>query len=188
MNTNPQPDYEKLKELILYLSLKSEGDQHFGATKLNKLLFYSDFLAYRQLGSSITGETYRALPFGPVPNKIERFLSRLVRDGVLAMREEDFYDKAQKRPIALQQPDVTVFSSKEIALVDSILERFRLANATQISAASHQFLGWELAEQGERIPYSVALLGHRELTPQERAYAESLEPRAREWLASRRSR
>jgi hypothetical protein len=38
-----RPDDEKLRELILYVSTLSENDPNFGAAKLNKLLFYTDF-------------------------------------------------------------------------------------------------------------------------------------------------
>ena len=36
-------------------------------TKMNKLLFYVDFIHYKNHGYGITGITYKALPFGPVP-------------------------------------------------------------------------------------------------------------------------
>jgi hypothetical protein len=45
---NQHPDDEKLRELILYVSTLSKDDDNFGATKLNKLLFYADFLAYQR--------------------------------------------------------------------------------------------------------------------------------------------
>lgn len=45
-----QTDDRKMKELILYLASRSEEDPRFSATKLNKLLFYCDFTAYRRLG------------------------------------------------------------------------------------------------------------------------------------------
>jgi Antitoxin SocA-like, Panacea domain len=185
LTVNQQPNDRKLRELVLYISLRSEGDEYFGITKLNKLLFYSDFLAYRRLGHSITGQIYRALPFGPVPNKMERFLARLVKAKDILMRNEDFYDKPQKRPIAFSRPELNIFSAEELALVDSVLERFRQSSATQISAASHQFLGWDLAEQGEVVPYSVALLDRGELTAKERAQASKFEKRASAWLAAR---
>jgi len=47
-------DDTKLKELILLLARESEGDPHFGATKLNKELFYTDFLAYLNFGQAVT--------------------------------------------------------------------------------------------------------------------------------------
>ena len=54
-HTARQFSRSRFRELILYCALKSETHRFFGATKLNKCLFYADFLAYRALGSSITG-------------------------------------------------------------------------------------------------------------------------------------
>jgi hypothetical protein len=45
---------KKLQELILYVAKMSEGDPAFGAIKLNKLLFYSDFRAFLDARKSIT--------------------------------------------------------------------------------------------------------------------------------------
>ena len=55
-------DTTKLRELILYLARESEGDDYFGVVKLNKLLFYIDFEAYRRFGKSVTEQEYQALP------------------------------------------------------------------------------------------------------------------------------
>lgn len=52
------PNDEKLKELILYITIRSEGDRHFDSDKLKKLLFFSDFLAYLYFGEPITGHEY----------------------------------------------------------------------------------------------------------------------------------
>jgi len=66
------PDDRKMKELILYLTAKSEGDLRFSPDKLNKLLFHCDFTAYRQLGRSITGYSYQKLQSGPAPKAAHR--------------------------------------------------------------------------------------------------------------------
>ncbi len=54
-------DRTKLGELMLFISKRTAEDRRFGATKLNKVLFFSDFLAYRLLGDPITGAQYRKL-------------------------------------------------------------------------------------------------------------------------------
>ena len=36
-------------------------------TKLNKAMFYADFLNYKQRGISISGLEYQAIQYGPVP-------------------------------------------------------------------------------------------------------------------------
>ena len=73
-------DEQKLRELILLIARSSERDEHFGATKLNKILFYSDFWAYRKLGRSITGEVYRKLEHGPAPKRLLPVVRRMEKD------------------------------------------------------------------------------------------------------------
>ena len=71
LQTSPMiTNVEKLRELVLYIAEQSECDSAFGMTKLNKLLFFSDFQAYLSTGNAITGEEYQKLPNGPAPRKI----------------------------------------------------------------------------------------------------------------------
>ena len=55
----PEPDGAKLRELMLYITQKSEGDPRFGKTKLLKILVEADFTFYARTGRSITGQLGR---------------------------------------------------------------------------------------------------------------------------------
>ena len=57
----------KLEQTILYIARVSQDDPHFGIAKLTAILFYADFEAYRRLGHSITGATYKHFDRGPAP-------------------------------------------------------------------------------------------------------------------------
>ena len=52
---------EKLRELIIYISDKCIDDETFGAVKLNKILYLSDFDHYAKYGIPITGLPYQSL-------------------------------------------------------------------------------------------------------------------------------
>src|SRR5204863_5344149 len=84
-----RPKDRKLAELILFISERSEGDPRFGAGKLNKLLFYSDFGSYRLLGKSITGQQYQKLSNGPAPRRLAAVRDALVARHELAIREKE---------------------------------------------------------------------------------------------------
>lgn len=153
----------KLRELILYIAIKSENDESFGAVKLNKLLFYADFFAFITYGKSITGAVYKKLEYGPVPkklplvrNKLESAHAAFERKIVLGTGVE------QRRLLALRVPDLTHFEPQEIALVDQVLGWARDFSATQISALSHRLSCWQIPEIGEDIPY------HSVCIPQEK--------------------
>ena len=67
-----------------------------------------------------------------------------------------------------------LFSGEEIALVDKLIEKWKDKNATEISSQSHEFIGWICAEEGETIPYAMALISNRELTEEELDYADTI--------------
>lgn len=178
-----QPDDDKLRQLILYICERSEGDPGFGAVKLNKLLFLADFLAYLRYGQAVTGQEYQALRQGPAPRRMLPIMREMHEAGEIAVRERDFYGRRQRRAFALKEPDLSRFSAQEIDLVDRILHDWWGANAAQVSERSHQFVGWQLAGEGEVIPYNVTLIDNREPTLQEREIGRALESIARECLA-----
>lgn len=59
------PSLEKFTEMVVYFAERSEPFK----TKMNKLLFYADFLMFKQTCYSISGVRYHAINNGPVPDK-----------------------------------------------------------------------------------------------------------------------
>jgi hypothetical protein len=152
-----EPDETKFKELVLYISAKSQNDPKFGRTKLNKILFYSDFMAFRMYNRPITGVEYRALENGPVPKRMIPILDQLKESGALVEHETRYFERQQIRQLALRPADLSVFSATEIALVDQVIDDLREHNATEVSELSHKFPGWKAAIAGEEsIPYEMA--------------------------------
>src|SRR5258708_15767473 len=85
----------------------------------------------------------------------------------IAIRKTGYYGLTQNRVIALREANLSMFSGEEIAMVDRVLSEFRDMSATEISWKSHRFIGWQLVELNEEIPYEVALVGRRDLTQQQ---------------------
>jgi hypothetical protein len=179
-------DQRKLRELILYISIHSETDERFGKTKLYKLLFYSDFLAYLRLGKPITGVEYKALGNGPAPSNIDGLLMKMQEDKQLFIRADNYHGHKQFKPLALRKPDLAVFSARERKLIDELIEKNWEKNAKDVSELSHKFNGWKLARfsrDGKTISYNMALIGHRQPTDEEVEHGRSLEPLALKCLA-----
>lgn len=166
---------DKLRELVLYVCKVSEADELFGSTKLNKLLFFSDFLCYLENGMSITGQEYFKLEHGPAPRLMLPLMRDMQTANQLAIAERKHFGKIQKKPIALREALLARFSGQEIAVVDYVIGKLKGFDGTEISELSHQFTGWELAEEEETIPYSSVLLDKGELTAQERQWVQELD-------------
>ncbi len=174
-----KPNDGKFRELLLFIAERSESDPHFGAIKLNKLLFYCDFLAYQNLGKAITGHEYFALRQGPAPKYGERIRGQMVRDREIAIKKTE----TGTRTVALRPSNPKVFSSEEIALVTKVLQEYRASSGSDLSEKSHRFAGWALAKEKESIPYSVALVGRRLPTHDEIQRGLRLQPVAEDCLA-----
>jgi len=156
---------EKFKELILYIAQESEGDSTFGATKLNKILFFCDFLSYRAYGESITGQRYFKLPYGPAPRPLVPVVRELIEEGSCIKVPRSRFGRPQETIFAKREADIDVFNSRDIALVDFVMRQLRDNDATQVSDLSHEFIGWQLAGDQEDIPYETIFLGDpRKLT------------------------
>ena len=165
----------KLQELILYIARKQQGDDTFGSVKLNKILFYIDFLAYCRFGRAVTGHPYQRLQNGPAPRLLLGVRRRLVEAKRLRVESVTYHGYTQERPIALDEPKLGAFNPDEIALADEILEQLKGYTGTEVSELSHRFAGWQLAVDKEDIPYSVALVATLEPTPHQVAHARKLE-------------
>ena len=143
---------QKLQNIILYFIDKCSGVFN---TKMNKLLFYTDFLHYRQHGQAITGMTYRAIQYGPVPVRWDRVYS------LLDCIEQDLVELESgtigTRLISSEKPDLTEFSDKELVTLESIAKRFKETSASEISALSHKEKAWmEFAGISQPIEFSSA--------------------------------
>jgi antitoxin SocA-like protein len=158
-------DTKKFKELILYICEKSAMDKSFGATKLNKILFFSDFWTYALLGNPITGVEYMKLPFGPAPRPLLPIRRQMEKDGELAIQETNLDpEMARKRPINLRAANLSEFSGEEIAVVDNAIDFCRNATAQAVSRYSHSWHGWRAARDTETIPYETVFISDDPLT------------------------
>ncbi len=156
-NVKEPLDRNKLKALVHYICFQYHDPSVLGATKLNKILWYSDVIAYATTGASITGETYTKQQFGPVPRHILGIIDELKAEAALAVREVEYFGKVKKEYVALRKPDISMFTPDEISLIDSVIDVVcHKHTAASISLASHDAI-WKLAEIGEEIPLYAAL-------------------------------
>ncbi|HVA21990.1 MAG TPA: Panacea domain-containing protein [Candidatus Micrarchaeia archaeon] len=146
----------KFRELLVYAARQSAGDPTFGATKLNKILFYADFAAYWRLGSPITDAEYQHLQDGPAPRLLLPIRAGLIEDGSIRLDVQPYFNYRQERIVALRPPDLTEFSADELAIVNETLEVLHGLGAADVTNMSHQEFGWKMTDDGETIPYFTA--------------------------------
>lgn len=131
-------DESKLKELILYIAKECENDVFFGATKLNKILFFADFMSYAKTGEAITGAQYMAIEYGPVPKRMLPIREEMILDGSIKLERQG----SQERVIAVKACEYE-FAPSERAFIDNVIEWLRDKDATSVTDLSHSLLGYQ---------------------------------------------
>lgn len=145
-------NYEKFKDLVHYICHMADRDE-LGATKLNKILWYSDMVTYINRGESLTGSVYIKRQFGPVPKDVLRALDDLSVEGKMFVRDVSYFGNTKREYISLAEPDINRFDAPEISLVANIMHDIcHHHTAASISEAAHDII-WKLAGIGEEIPY-----------------------------------
>lgn len=174
----------KFRELLCYITEQCADDPTFGSVKLNKILFYADFAAYRKLRKPITGATYRKLSEGPAPRELLPARRVLVDSRRIEMKERTYFGYAQKRPVLSPDStaDTSLFSEGEMDIIDETIAFFRGKSAREVSDYSHREPGWMLAEDLEDIPYQTAHLSAEPIDQETELHALEI---ARELLASK---
>jgi len=149
-------DLERFETVILFFCSKLE---HVYKTKLNKLLWYSDFITFKHLDKSSTGASYVHLPLGPVPDNYDFFLAELIRKNCLESNEIIFdMEKGVTGEWfkALQKPNLDLFSKEELQFLELVAERLGDMGAREISDLSHSEDGYIKTKKGEYISYEWA--------------------------------
>ena len=147
-----------LGELILYVSDKCAGDDMFGATKLNKILWWSDFIAYEKYGRPITGAEYMRLGRGPAPRRLVPVRQALVEAGdATVRRDQRLIGYTQDRVVPLRSPNLDLFTGSQISLVDQVIELTWGKSATSVSHMSHG-KAWAIPSDRGTIPYEAVFL------------------------------
>ena len=117
-------------------------------------LFYIDFLSYREYGSAMTGLTYRAIDYGPVPEKWDKIYSEFPEVMQEIRQCGDFEGSVL---VANGRVDTSVLSIKELDIIDKVCHALGNMSSRELTQLSHQELGWtENWEKHSRIAFNYA--------------------------------
>jgi len=156
---------EKLLNALLFFAKNVE---YISITKMSKLLFFFESKHFEQTGYPSIGLRYYAFPQGPVPKD----LWIQIKDGKIP---DDFTGKLQLKPfkvtnapeknghefIAHSEPDLTVFSPRELRILEQQVTQHKHEKADDISEISHADNGpWDKTKNefglNNEMPYSYS--------------------------------
>lgn len=112
-------------------------------TKMFKLLYYLDFLHFKQVGIPVTNQRYETFVRGPVPKKLfveieEGLLSDYFNERVFIQKKLIWgLGKEGYKFVSLGEPDMDVFSEREIKVLENIAKYFKFDKAKDMIKQSH---------------------------------------------------
>ncbi len=141
------PSLEKISHMILFFS----DNANTWKTKLNKLLFYSDFLAFKNAGYGITGLDYRAIKYGPVPANYEKLYNEIGKGEILKRvhTEERNYEGSFFVPQLTF--DESLFDHFELTIMNEVIKKFKWHTASEIMEISHKEFAWKENHNEKKI-------------------------------------
>jgi hypothetical protein len=145
-----KPNLEKFTEMVVFFTEKLQPWK----TKLNKLLFYADFVMHKQTGYSMSGVQYRAIPMGPVPNNFNSIFEYLANRNDVDIFYTTFPDSGtgeQFKPNAKRKFNSEIFTEDELAILDNIADRFKNTSTNEIIEISHREKAWQENKDEKRL-------------------------------------
>lgn len=141
--------------LIFYINnCKTEFNDRL---KLNKLLFYTDFLSYKLSGFSITGLCYRAIQYGPVPSFYDNIYACLENEDIIFSNWIKSNDgSAKEHFITEREFDINLFNDTEKSIIESISTNFKSTSSWDLVELSHKEKAWiDLYSNKDLIDYQT---------------------------------
>jgi transcriptional regulator with XRE-family HTH domain len=169
----PKLRTEKFKNVLLYMLERCAGKPNVGETVLYKFLYFSDFNYYELYEEHLTGAKYRKLPFGPVPQKLDKLIQQMIESKQLQRVKTVYRGYAQTRYLPLVKADLQELKASETEVIDRVIEQMSDWSAATISQYSHKDVPWLASKKGEEINYELVF--YREAPFSVRNYDEETE-------------
>lgn len=118
-------------------------------TKLQKAMFFTDFLCYARTSRSMTGLAYAHADYGPVMDGRDRIVAELQDAGFVELAEKGWGEVV----VPTRCPE-GVLSEDEIQLVAEVADFVNtFGTSSEISSFSHELDAWSNTDSGQFIEY-----------------------------------
>lgn len=143
MIANTLFDREKSMEAVLYIAQKIGGrkDMH----KIFKTLYFADKAHLSRYGRSITGDSYIAMSYGPVPSRTDDIFKAVRGDSYFSNRAEElkgYFHFINKYVIeADKDADLDYLSDTDVECLDYAINKCKGKTFGELTVMSHD-LAW----------------------------------------------
>jgi uncharacterized phage-associated protein/DNA-binding transcriptional regulator YiaG len=135
------PHLEKIANMVLFFAEKMQPYK----TKLNKLLFYADFLHFKNTVYSISGATYKAIQMGPVPRNFGGLFDYAIERKYVDIELIQFGDFVGEKfiPVPGMKFNKALFDDSEIKVLEIVARKFADITVREIVNISHNEPAWK---------------------------------------------
>jgi len=158
----PAKNVEKFKNALLYITKKIGALPNVGQTVIYKILYFCDFDYYEKYEEQLIGATYVRNSYGPTPREFAKIIQMMIKDGEIEEVTTKFFDKGQRKYLPVKNPDLSVFSGRELQHIDEEIARLGHKTAKELSDFSHKDVPWISTEIGKDIPYEAVFYRTKE--------------------------
>lgn len=150
---NKKFDIDKFYNIILFYS---QNIQKLWKTKLLKLIFYAEFLNFKQNKTSIAGTSFIHWEHGPVPKRIYALLDILIEDyNVIELQDvSEFYNGSIV--INKKEFNSSLFCKEELETLNFILNKFKDYTSNDLCQLTHKETAYIETKHNEFISYDFA--------------------------------
>lgn len=144
------PDLDKFTEMVVFFAELLAPYK----TKMNKLLFYADFLMFRQSCFSISGVRYRAIDMGPVPNNYQSIFEYMANNQEIDIHTTEFpdgYTGEQFRVRKDRRFNPALFAETELETLHKVAEALQDKSTRETIHLSHQESAWKKNEEAKKL-------------------------------------
>ena len=141
------PNFEKFTEMVVYFSDKLSPFKN----KMNKLLFYADFLMFEQSCFSISGVRYKAIDMGPVPNNFQSIFEYLANNDEIDIYTTEFpngYTGEQFKAKKDRKFNADLFTENELNTLEKVATVFKETSTNELS---HFEEAWKNNEKEKKV-------------------------------------
>jgi uncharacterized phage-associated protein len=167
------------KKLLNATLFFAKNTKYLNLTKISKLLYFLDFTHFKQIGYPSLGLHYFSFEWGPVPKEFwaeikdgdvpDDFKNKLA----LLIKTDDLNPGFKEIEIrAIQKPDLSVFTPREIKILEDLAFIFKEARGKDISEITHlSNQPWDITvkKRGKNkvIDYMLAIDDKSDINPDE---------------------
>jgi len=146
---------EKYKNAVLFFA-KNLNKFQLGKTKLAKLLYYLDFISYRDKKKTVTGTLYYKQEFGPLAKDLTEVIGVLVGENKLEVNQVEVGEREKNEFRAISDYDEKVFDDYEKSLLRKLLNQYGNLSTDVLVAKSHLEAPWVKAKNGGVLDFEYA--------------------------------